>query len=58
MSRNTAYDWLKHSLRLPIDAHIANLTQAQCLRLIALIKQKFPGLRNVWERLADDEDLL
>ena len=58
MSRSSAYNWLRKGLKVPANTHISNLTQVQCQRLVALIRKKFPGLQNVWERLASDEDLL
>ncbi len=55
MTRSAAYAWMKRVMDLPEDAaHIGHLTSEQCERLVKLIKEQFPGVRSVWERLREN----
>ncbi len=58
MSRSQAYVWLRKNMKLKDgEAHIGMFTAEQCSQLVALVTKKFPGVRNVWDKLAGDKDL-
>jgi ssDNA-binding Zn-finger/Zn-ribbon topoisomerase 1 len=58
MTRAQAYAWMRKALKLSeSEAHIGMLTTEQCQKLVAAIYKKFPGVRNVWDKLAGDKDL-
>lgn len=52
MSRSRAYAWMRQAMGLTeAEAHIGKFTAAQCEALVALIKERFPGVLSAWERL-------
>lgn len=57
MTRSAAYAWMRKALKLSeAEAHIGMLTAEQCEKLVNLIRKKFPGVRNAWDRLTSDKD--
>jgi ssDNA-binding Zn-finger/Zn-ribbon topoisomerase 1 len=55
MTRPQAYEWMQKVMKLPKEeAHIGYFTVEQCEQLIAEVTKKYPGVKNVWERLRDN----
>ena len=58
MSRHAAYAWLRKEMKLSEEkAHISHFNEAQCEQLQALVKKKYPGVKNAWDMIAGDDEL-
>jgi ssDNA-binding Zn-finger/Zn-ribbon topoisomerase 1 len=58
MNRHEAYEWLRKEMKLTgDDAHIGSFSKTQCDQLQALVKAKYPRVRNAWDKISGDEDL-
>lgn len=57
MTRPQAYTWMRRAMKISeAEAHISRFNTDQCLRLIELVKKKYPGIQTIWDRLGDDDD--
>lgn len=58
MTRNQAYAWMRRKMKLSeSEAHFSKFTLALCNECVRLIKESYPGVRTLWDRLADDDAL-
>ena len=57
MSRPQAYTWLRKAMQLaPDEGHIGSFDLDSCARLMTLVKEKFPNVKNAWDFINDDGD--
>jgi ssDNA-binding Zn-finger/Zn-ribbon topoisomerase 1 len=55
MTRPQAYAWMRRTMGLSEhEALISQFSVDQCEKLIKLVREAFPSLRTVWERLRDN----
>ena len=55
MTRPQAYAWMRKKLKLSEkEAHFAKFTLSQCEECVKAIKQAYPGVRSIWDRLTED----
>lgn len=56
MTRSQAYSWMRKKMKLTeTEAHFSKFTQEQCETCVRVIKAAYPGVRTLWDRLADDD---
>ena len=56
MTRAQAYRWLREKMSLSeSETRFSRFSVARCTRAVLILKHHFPELRNVWDKLADDD---
>jgi ssDNA-binding Zn-finger/Zn-ribbon topoisomerase 1 len=57
-NRDDAYFWMAINMAIhPDDAHIAKFNTEQCLKLIGLLKETFPGMSDAFDLLEESDGM-